>query len=383
MAFATGASVANLWYNQPLLTLMSRTFHVSSSTAGSISMLTQIGYAVGLIAFVPLADLVERKKLILILLGIIALVSLTVAASPAFWWLAASSFLLGVVTVVPQIIIPVAADLADSRSRGRVVGIVMSGLLIGILGARTASGLIGGALGWRAVFVFGAMVMALLTILIQFTFPIAPPHGRHDTYFGVIRSIVPIMRQEPELNRASITGGALFGAFNIFWTTLTFRLGTAPYHYNASVIGLFGLLGVAGASVAPLAGRLADRRDPRVTVTYSIVFTIVAFIWLAPLNGSLWALITGIVLLDLGVQSGQISNQSRIYALRPDARARLNTVYMGSYFIGGSLGAGIGSWAWGHWAWTGVTITGLAFLTVAAAVHLHSLRKNPLTRKLA
>ncbi|MCL5971009.1 MAG: MFS transporter, partial [Firmicutes bacterium] len=146
---------------------------------------------------------------------------------------------------------------------------------------------------------------------------------------------------------------------------------------------LFGLLGAAGAAVAPLAGRLADRRDPRVTVSYSVALTILAFLWLAPLNGSLWALIIGIVLLDLGVQSGQISNQSRIYALRPGARARLNTVYMGSYFIGGSLGAGIGSWSWGHWDWTGVTITGLAFLTVAAVVHLYSLRKNPMARKLA
>lgn len=383
MAFATGASVANLWYNQPLLSLIGETFHVSFSAAGSVAMITQIGYAIGLVAFVPLADLMERRRLIVFLLILTALICLLVAISPTFWWLEASSLLLGAVTVVPQIIVPVAADLAVPQSRGKVVGIIMSGLLIGVLGARTVSGLIGGTWGWQAVYLFGGALMLLLALVVAWKFPLTRPIAQETSYRAVIGSILPLMQQEPELNRASLTGGALFGAFNAFWTTLTFRLGAPPYHFHAATIGLFGLLGIAGASMAPIAGRLSDRQDPRRLVSFSIGLVISAFLWLAWLNSVLWALILGILALDLAVQSGQISNQSRIYALRPDARARLNTVYMGSYFVGGALGAGLGSWAWDHWRWEGVTAVALSFLLVAALVHIESLRKLPIRRGLA
>lgn len=383
MAFATGASVANLWYNQPLLLLIGRTFHVSFSAAGSVAMITQIGYAIGLFAFVPLADLMERRRLIVWLLILTAAVCLMVAASPTFWWLEASSLLLGAVTVVPQIIVPVAADLAVPQNRGKVVGIVMSGLLIGVLGARTVRGLIGETWGWQAVYLFGTALMLLLAFVIAWKFPVTHPSARATSYRAVIGSIVPLIRTEPELNRASLTGGALFAAFNAFWTTLTFRLGAAPYHFQADTIGLFGLLGIAGASMAPIAGKFADRQDPRRLVSFSIALVILAFLWLAWLNSVLWALVLGILALDLAVQSGQISNQSRIYALRPDARARLNTVYMGSYFLGGSLGAGIGSWAWDHWRWGGVTVVALSFLLIATLVHIESLRKHPMHRGLA
>ncbi len=375
MAFTTGASVANLWYNQPLLSLIGHTFHVGFSTQGSVSMVTQIGYAVGLLTFVPLADLVERRKLIVLLLLLTATMCLLVAFAPAFWWLECSSLLLGAVTVVPQIIVPVAADLAETRNRGRVVGLIMSGLLIGVLGARTVSGLIGGALGWPAVYGFGALLMLTFALLVRWKFPVTYPIARQTSYPAVMRSIIPLMRQEPELSRASLTGGALFASFNVFWTTLTFRLGASPYHYSASTIGMFGLIGIAGASIAPIAGRFADRQDPRRMVSFSITLIIGAFLWMARLNGNLWALLLGIIALDLGVQAGQISNQTRIYALRPDARARLNTVYMGSYFIGGSLGAGVGSFAWDHWRWSGVTVVALTFLLVAVFVHVQSLRK--------
>ena len=167
------------------------------------------------------------------------------------------------------------------------------------------------------------------------------------------------------------------------FTTLTFRLGVSPYHFNAALIGMFGLLGIAGASMAPLAGRLADRQDPRRLVSFSIAMVIAAFVWLAWFNSILWGLILGILALDLAVQSGQISNQARIYALRSDARARLNTVYMGFYFIGGSLGAGLGSWAWDHWRWNGVTVVALSFLLLAVLVHIQSLRKHRIHRDLA
>lgn len=381
MSVATGASVANLYYNQPLLTLMAHTFHVGPAEVGIVTMLTQIGYAAGLLLFVPLADLWERKRLIVGLFILTFFALEFVAITPTFTPFLVMNFALGLVTIVPQVIVPVAADLAPDASRGRVVGVVMSGLLIGILGARTVSGLVGDWLGWARVYQLAGVLMLIFAAAMARFFPRSYPHRHTLNYTGLIRSLGPLIREEPELVRASLTGAALFGAFSTFWTTLTFRLGTAPYHYPASVIGLFGLLGIAGASVAPVAGRLADRRDPRITITVAIILVSVAFLWMWPLSGTLWALIIGVILLDLGVQAGQISNQSRIYALRPDSRARLNTVYMVTYFLGGSLGSGIASWAWSLSGWNGVTLTGLGMLAGAATVHTISLVRQPMNRK--
>ncbi|AUW94669.1 MFS transporter [Sulfobacillus thermotolerans] len=378
MAIATGASVANLYYNQPLLTLMAHSFHVGSAAVGAVTMLTQIGYAAGLLLFVPLADLWERKRLIIGLFLLTAMALELVAVIPAFIPFLAMNFALGLATVVPQVIVPVAADLAPDSSRGRVVGVVMSGLLIGILGARTVSGFVGDWLGWRRVYELAGLLMLIFAGATARIFPRSEPHHHGLRYAGLLRSLGPLIRQEPELVRASLTGAALFGAFSAFWTTLTFRLGLAPYHYSASIIGLFGLLGIAGASAAPVAGRLADKRDPRITVTASIGLVALAYLWMGPLSGHLWALIVGIIVLDLGVQSGQISNQSRIYALRPNARARVNTVYMVTYFLGGSLGSGVASWAWGIAGWTGVTVAGLGMTVAAAIVHIVSLVRHPI-----
>ncbi|SMC06817.1 Predicted arabinose efflux permease, MFS family [Sulfobacillus thermosulfidooxidans DSM 9293] len=382
MAVATGASVANLYYNQPLLALMARTFHVGPAAIGVVTMLTQIGYATGLLLFVPLADLWERKKLIAALFGLTAMTLEIVSVLPQFSAFLIANFALGAVTVVPQVIVPVAADLAPDSQRGRVVGIVMSGLLVGVLSARMISGVIGDWLGWQAVYRFAGILMVLFVIIVISIFPISRPRSRPLSYGQLLYSLGPIIRSEPELVKASLTGGALFGTFSAFWTTLTFRLSTTPYHYTASVIGLFGLLGIAGASVAPIAGRLADKRDPRVTITGAIVLVSVAWLLMWPLSSHLWALIVGIILLDLGVQAGQISNQSRIYALRPDARARVNTVYMVTYFLGGSIGSGIASLAWAHAQWTGVTFTALGLLSVAIITHLASLRQLPLMKSV-
>ncbi|WP_053958915.1 MFS transporter [Sulfobacillus thermosulfidooxidans] len=382
MAVATGASVANLYYNQPLLALMARTFHVGPAAIGVVPMLTQIGYATGLLLFVPLADLWERKKLIAGLFGLTAVTLEIVSVLPQFSAFLIANFALGAVTVVPQVIVPVAADIAPDSQRGRVVGIVMSGLLIGVLSARMISGVIGDWLGWQAVYRFAGILMMMFVIVVITIFPISRPHTRPLTYRKLLYSLGPIILREPELVKASLTGAALFGTFSAFWTTLTFRLNTTPYHYTASIIGLFGLLGIAGASIAPIAGRLADKRDPRITITVAIVVVTLSWLLMWPLSSHLWALILGIILLDLGVQAGQISNQYRIYALRPDARARVNTIYMATYFLGGSVGSGVASLAWAHAHWTGVTFTALGLLSVAIITHIASLRRLPLMKSV-
>ncbi len=382
MAAATGASVANLYYNQPLLTLMAKSFHVSPGSVGMVTMLTQIGYATGLLLFVPLADLMERKKLVIGLFLSTAVALEFVAASTDFLVFLCANFILGAFTSVPQVIVPLAADLAPDAQRGRVVGVVMSGLLIGVLAARAISGLTGDLLGWRNVFRLAGILMILFALMIFAWFSQSKPRDSSHNYPQLIRSLIPIIRSEPELVKASLTGGALFATFSAFWTTLTFRLSAAPYHYTASVIGFFGLLGIAGASIAPIVGRLADKRDPRITLSAAIVLVTLSWLWMWPLSGHLWAMIIGIILLDLGVQAGQISNQSRIYALRPDARARINTVYMVTYFIGGSIGSGIASEAWAQFRWTGVSLSALAFLSLAYIVHTLSLKQHPLIKSL-
>ncbi len=382
MAVTTGASVANLYYNQPLLALMAHSFHVSPGSAGLVTMLTQVGYATGLLLFVPLADLMERKKLIIALFLLTAVALEFVGASTQFSVFLLANFVMGAFTSVPQVIVPVAADLAPDERRGRVVGVVMTGLLIGVLAARMISGMTGDWLGWRNVFRLAGILMVLFAIIVLVVFPRSMPRSPSHNYLELIRSLGPIIRSEPELVKASLTGGALFGAFSAFWTTLTFRLSAAPYHYTASVIGLFGLLGIAGASIAPVAGRIADKRDPRVTLSASIILVTVAWLWMWPLSSHLWAMIIGIILLDLGVQAGQISNQSRVYALRSDARARINTVYMVSYFIGGSLGSGIASMAWSQSGWTGVSLSALALLSVAYIMHILSLKQRPLAKSM-
>ena len=341
-------------------------------------MLTQIGYATGLLVFVPLADLWERKKLIMALFVLTAVWLELVSVAPGFKIFLFANFALGAVTVVPQVIVPVAADMAPDAQRGRVVGVVMSGLLVGVLAARMVSGITADWLGWQAVFRLAGILMGLFALMVFAFFPVSRSRAQSLSYGQLLYSLGPMIRDEPELVRASLTGGALFGAFSAFWTTLTFRLGSAPYHYPASVIGLFGLLGIAGASVAPVAGRLADKRDPRTAVSVAIALVCMAWLWMWPLSSHLWALIIGIFVLDLGVQAGQISNQSRVYALRPNARARLNTVYMVTYFVGGALGSGAGSVAWSQARWTGVTLSALTLLIVAVIVHASSLRHHPL-----
>ncbi|NHN29040.1 MFS transporter [Paenibacillus agricola] len=375
MAVACGMSVANLYYNQPLLAEIGRAFNVTAVEVGSISMLTQIGYAVGMFLFVPLGDMKERRGLIVVIL-LAEMVSLIgVATSQNLTWIYMASLCVGFTAVTTQIIIPLAADLAPPEERGKVIGTVMSGLLIGILLARTISGVIGGFMGWRSMYWIAAAMMLVLAILLWKVLPKAKP-ANPITYGQLIRSIGELVKTQPMLREASLLGALMFGGFSVFWTALAFFVEGTPYYYGSEIAGLFGLVGVLGAAAAPVAGRLTDRFSATGMVGIFIVLALLSYLSFWVIGFYLWGLILGVILLDLGVQGSQISNQARIYALVPEARSRLNTVFMVSTFIGGSIGSTLGSYAWSIGQWNGVCIAGGSMIGAAAMVWSVQRRRN-------
>lgn len=366
LAIAAGASVANLYYSQPLLAMLSQEFGVDAHRAGLIPTFTQVGYASGMLLLIPLGDSVERRKLITLLSSAATVAVFAVALAPSFSLLLVASFALGLCTAVPQLVVPYAAALAPAAERGRSVGKVMSGLLVGILLSRTASGFLGAHFGWRAVYLIAAAVLVGLTVLLRLTLPRQEPEGS-VRYLDLLRSLPGLVRREPLLRRHALLGALAFAAFSAFWTTLVFLLSGPPHHLGARAAGLFGLVGVVGAIIAPVAGRIADRVGSRVVNGSALVCVLASWIIFALFWRSLFALGLGVVLLDLGVQASHISNQTRVLGLSAPMRNRLNTVYMVSYFVGGAAGSLIGSAAFGAAGWTGTATAGILLSLAALA----------------
>jgi len=363
MAVTCGAAVANLYYAQPLLHTIAHAFSVTEGTAGLLVTVTQIGYVFGLTLLVPLGDLVDRRKLIVALLLVAAAAEALAAAAPAFAAFAAAIGVAGVCASVAQMIVPMASSLAGDHERGRVVGKVMSGLLIGILVARTVSGLLAGAFGFRTVFVFAAASMLVLAAVLWRALP--PVASTTDQSYGsLLRSVLTLIREHPVLRQRMALGAVGFGCFSVLWTSLAFLLSGAHYHYGNATIGLFGLAGVAGASMAPIAGRLSDHGHGRLAVTASLITLLASWGLLALGKSSLLPLIAGIVVLDLAVQGVQISNQHTIYALDAAARSRLTTAYITSMFLGGAAMSAIASALYESSGWSAVCVLGAA-VTVA------------------
>ena len=367
LALACGAAAANLYYAQPLLHTLAGAFGVSNGTAGLLITISQLGYVVGLALVVPLGDLHERRGLITFTMLVTAAGMAVAATAPAFAVFGAALAVVGVSSVVAQVIVPMSSSLSADHERGAVVGTVMSGLLIGILLARTVSGLLAAALGWRVVFWFAAAVMVTLAATLRRALP-RVPRTTDLSYGGLLRSIAGLIREEPVLRQRMIIGALDFGCFSALWTSLAFLLSGAPYHYGNAVIGLFGLVGVIGALAASTAGRLADRGHNGRATTASIVVMLVSWGVMALGSRSVIALIAGIALLDLGVQGLHISNQSAIYALRPEARSRLTTAYMVAYFLGGAAWSALTAALYGTSGWSGVCILGAATALLALAV---------------
>ena len=367
LAVACGAAVANLYYAQPLLSTIARDFGTSDGTAGLLVTASQVGYAIGLVLLVPLGDLLERRRLITGVLVVTALALAATAAAPSFDLLAAALLVVGVTSVVAQILVPLASTLAGESERGRVVGKVMSGLLIGILVARTASGLLAELGGWRLVFGVSAGLMIVLTIVLRASLPEVRP-TTDLSYPALLRSVARLVVEQPTLRVRMVYGALQMGQFSVLWTTIAFLLAGRPYHYSEGTIGLFGLVGLAGALAAQVAGRMADRgHHHRAT---GVFFATMLASWAAIAAGrtSLAALIVGIAVLDLGVQGAQITSQTVIYALEPAARSRLTTAYMTAVFASAAISSAAASAIYDAGGWGAVSTLGAALAGAGVAV---------------
>lgn len=369
MAIACGITVANLYYNQPLLALLASDFHASAHAVSFIPTLTQIGYALGILLLVPMGDLLERRRLIVIMLGLTAIMLAFAAVSPNLTWLIGASFAIGLTAIAAQIIVPFAAQLVKPQERGKAVGTVMSGLLIGILLARTVSGFVGMTWGWRSMYGLASGLMVALAIVMAKALPRSQP-SLQMSYPHLMRSMIQLVQTQPQLQQVSWIGAMSFGAFSAFWSTLAFLLEQPPYHYGSDVTGLFGLVGVVGAAAAPIVGKVADRHSPKLTMGLGIATTALSFLLFLMLGYQIWGLIVGVILLDLGVQTTQISNQTSIYRLPTEIHSRLNALYVMFYFIGGASGSFLGAYSWSHWHWQGVCFLSLGLLAIAAITFL-------------
>jgi predicted MFS family arabinose efflux permease len=375
MAISTGCIVANIYYAQPLLADIAREFGLSVTKIGAVFMLTQIGMGTGMLVFVPLGDKYERRSLIVMLLVAASLSLALTASSPTVVWLSLASFAVGATAATVQVIVPFAAHLAHERQRGGVIGSVLGGLLVGALLARTFSGVFGAAFGWRTVYWVASVLMLGLAIVIRVALPLSPPEVSLS-WTKLMRSVADLAREHRVLRQSALIAGLLFFTFTALWTTLVFLLRTPPYHYGTSTAGTFGLLGAASASAAPIVGRMSDRRGTERTILAAIVTTLAGYVLLLVFGRTLAGLIGGIVLVDVGVQSGHVANQSRIYSLVPSARARLNTFYMVAFFAGGALGSYFGPLGFTVGGWAGFCAFPLAALVVALVYFMRAERNR-------
>jgi len=364
LALSTGCVVANIYYIQPLLADIAREFGLSIAQIGAVAMLAQIGTGLGMLFFVPLGDKYERRALISLLMIAESITMALAASSRSATWLAVAAFFIGVWTSCVHVIVPLSAHLAPPKERGRIVGIVLSGLLIGVLLARTFSGIVGDRYGWRAVFWFASALMLVLAVTVRLSLDESRPELTMK-WTALMRSIGSLARQHPTLREAAMLAMLLFMTFSALWTTMVFLLRTPPYHYGTTAAGVFGLLGASSAAAAPIVGRMADKHGPERSILIAIVATLVGYLLLLTTGRSLPGLIAAIALIDVGVQSGHVANQSRIYAIAPEARSRLNTFYMVAFFIGGALGSYLGPLGLNIGGWTGFCVIPILSLIFA------------------
>ena len=373
MAMATGVAVASIYYNQPMLGLISRDF-TGSGVEGLIPTVTQFGYSLGLIFLVPLGDIVDRRSIIVTQLTLLSIALFLLSTSSTITFLLAFSAIVGMCSTATQQIVPFAANLAPYNKCGAVVGTIMAGLFCGILLSRTVAGLVSTYWGWRAMFLFAVPFVIIMAITMYFCLP----HGRSEPnirYGQLMRSLFHLWGEFSELRWAAITQALLFGAFSAFWATLSLMLELPQYNLGPSAAGMFGLVGLIGIFAAPVAGRFADNRGPHIVVIFGACVTLVAWGLLGWLT-SIIGIVVGVVFLDLGVHSALVSNQHIIYSLRPEARSRLNTVFMSCKFLGGSLGSAAAAVAWHLDGWAGVSMLGVGLSALAVMSQILALKER-------
>jgi predicted MFS family arabinose efflux permease len=378
-AVATGQAVACNYLAQPLLDTLRGQFGVTAAVAGLIVTAAQVGYAAGLILLLPLGDLFERRRLITTLAAITVAGLAAAAVAPSIGFFIAAAGVIGMTSVMAQLLVPFAATLAPEAERGRVVGSVMSGLILGILLARTFSGLVSQIAGWRTVYVIAAVLMLVQTVVLY----VRLPRYRSSaglSYPKLLASVLSLARAEPVLRRRSLYGVFSFATFSVLWTTLAFLLAGPHYGYSDGIIGLFGLVGAAGALTASVVGRFTDRGWVYWLTGASSGLMLAGFVLLWFGVDSLAALIAGIVLLDIGSQGVHISNQSEIYRLQPEARNRINAFYMTSCFLGAAAGSAASAFAYDHWGWAGTCVLG-GVVCVAAVARWASDHQRPVAER--
>ena len=398
LGLACAIGVSTIYFNQPLLLEMGKSYGATAGRTGFVAVATQVGYAAGLLLFVPLGDVMERRALMMRMYAAVVIALVLVAIAPSLAWLIAGSVVLGMLASVTHVVLPIAPDLVTDNERGRAIGTVMMGLLLGILLARSFAGWVShipalfvhaprlfpsGAFwvtdGWRYVFLIAALGNAAFLLLVGRVMPKLPP--KQDLrYADAMRSLWTLFRTQPLLRESSLIGALVFASFSCFWTTLAFLLGS-HYGLGAGVAGTFGLVGAAGALVAPVAGRLADSRGTRWVLTAGITLLACSYLllWAGEWSGLSFALhiavlIVGVIVLDVGAQLTQVGNQTRIFGLVPSARSRVNTIYMTVYFAGAAVGSALSTMAWVRWKWDGVCMLALGLIALAGLRHALGLR---------
>ena len=371
MACMAAVSVANIYYCQPLLSLMGNDLGIDEWRASLIAMITQVGYACGLIFIIPSGDKFDRKKIVSYSFSILTIALLCIALSNNFHAVMAASFTVGACSVMPQIFIPIAAQYSRPEKKGANVGLIVSGLLTGILASRVISGLVGERLGWRSMYVIAAIVMSLCTLIVWRIMPYTE-NNYTGSYKRLMHSLFALIREYKLLRICALRAAFAFGSFLALWASLTFKMKQAPFYAGSDVVGLLGLCGVAGAMSASVVGRLVSRIGVRnfnlLGAALMLSAWIIAYLW----GNTYTAIIITILILDIGMQCIQLSNQTVVFSLNPKASNRINTIFMTNYFIGGSLGTFLSGSAWSMAGWSGVTIAGIGLAFCSLCITLFS-----------
>lgn len=361
MAAACGIMVANLYYCQPLLGDFTHIFNVSENAAAWINICSQLGYGLGLFFIVPLGDMIQRKSLLTWMHVLAALAVAGAAISQSIGMMYFFSVCIGLTATACQVFVPLGAHLSTDGERGKVIGIIMGGLLSGILLSRTLSGAAADIWGWRSVYWIACGLMLVMAVLVHRMIPGEKP-GFKGTYRGLMDSLILLFRSQKLVRESAWIGACTFGAISAFWSTMAFFLEKPPFDYSVSVIGLFGVVGLAGALISPYVGSVNDRHGPSLPMKLGIITMLIGYGIMFFSIHTIWIVVAGIILIDVGLQSAHIPNLTRISSLIPEARTRLNTIYMTAFFIGGTLGSIVGSYAWDVYGWSGVCTVGILFV---------------------